>query len=144
MAEKEKDPLKIGQVAHTAILHKLVSMGFEVLRPLSHDLRYDLAYYVAETAELVRIQCKAGRYMPKMGFIIFKNFNRTGGHTEMRGYVGDVEYFGVYSPDTKKVYLVPVNESSAQTTSLRLKPTGKIGKNQFSMGVRWAKDYELE
>jgi len=46
MFGKDKDPARIGLTAHTAILHKLVSMGLEVLQPLSDDLRYDLAYYV--------------------------------------------------------------------------------------------------
>ena len=88
---KAKDPARIGLTAHTAILHKLVSMGFEVLQPLSDDLRYDLAYYVEETAELARIQCKAGRYVPEIGCILFKNYNVTGGRTGKRGYIGDAE-----------------------------------------------------
>ncbi len=45
MFGKDKDPARIGLTAHTAILHKLVSMGLEVLQPLSDDLRYDLAEY---------------------------------------------------------------------------------------------------
>ena len=81
MIGKDMDPARIGLTAHTAILHKLVSMGLEVLQPLSNDLRYDLAYYAEEAAELIRIQCKAGRYMPEIGCILFKNFNRTGGRT---------------------------------------------------------------
>jgi hypothetical protein len=51
MFRKDKDPARIGLTAHTAILHKLVSLGFEVLQPLNNDLRYDLAYYWEETEE---------------------------------------------------------------------------------------------
>src|SRR5713226_2882641 len=109
MFGKDKDPARIGLTAHTAILHKLVSMGLEVLQPLSDDLRYDLAYYVEETAELVRIQCKAGRYVPEIGCILFKNYNRAGGRTARRGYFGDAEYFGVYCEELKKHYLIPVD-----------------------------------
>src|SRR5438128_1625237 len=96
MFGEDKDAARIGLIAHTAILHKLVSRGLEVLQPLSDDLRYDLAYYWEETAELIRIQCKAGRYMSEIGCILFKNFNITGGCTGRRGYIGDAEYFGVY------------------------------------------------
>lgn len=112
MFGKDKDPARIGLTAHTAILHKLVSIGLEVLQPLSDDLRYDLAYYVEETSELIRIQCKAGRYIYEVGCIFFKNYNRTGGRSGKRGYVGDAEYFGVYCEELKKTYLVPVDLGS--------------------------------
>ncbi len=49
--------------------------------------------------------------------------------------------FAVYSPDTKKVYLVPINHVKTMTSAmLRLVPT----KNKQVKNVRWAKDYELE
>ena len=79
MFRKDKDPARIGLTAHTAILHKLVSVGFEVLQPLNDDLRYDLAYFWEETGELIRIQCKAGRYDSDKGCIYFNNFSRPGG-----------------------------------------------------------------
>jgi PD-(D/E)XK endonuclease len=140
MFGKDKDPARIGLTAHTAILHKLVSMGFEVLQPLSHDLRYDLAYYVEETAELIRIQCKAGRYVPEIGCIRFKNFNRTGGRTKRRGYTGDAEYFGMYCEDLNKTYLIPVNLVPYHgEVHLRVMPS----KNNQSKKVIWARDYEI-
>ncbi len=46
MFGKGKDPARIGLTAHTAILHKLVSVGFEVLQPFSDELRY--AYNVPD------------------------------------------------------------------------------------------------
>ena len=88
---RKNEEQKMESFLNTAILHKLVSMGFEVLQPLSDDLRYDLAYYVEETAELIRTQCKAGRYVPEIGCILFKNYNVTGGRTGKRGYIGDAE-----------------------------------------------------
>jgi len=48
--------------------------------------------------------------------------------------------FGVYSPDTGKVYLVPVNEvPSGGDVILRLLKA----KNNQEKGVRWEKDYEI-
>ncbi len=48
--------------------------------------------------------------------------------------------FGVYSPDTGKVYLVPVKDvPSSGDVTLRLLKT----KNNQEKGVRWAKAYEI-
>jgi hypothetical protein len=138
MFGKDKDPARTGLTAHTAILYKLVSMGLEVLQPLSDDLRYDLAYYVEETAELVRIQCKAGRYVPEIGCILFKNYNCTGGRTKKRGYMGDAEYFGVYCEELHKTYLIPVDlVPHIVEVHLRVMPS----KNNQVKKVIWAQDY---
>lgn len=140
MFGKDKDPARIGLTAHTAILHKLVSMGLEVLQPLSDDLRYDLAYFVEETGELIRVQCKAGRYDPDKGCILFKNYNSTGGRTRKRGYIGDAEYFGVYCQELNKTYLVPVDLLPHVTdVHLRVAPS----KNNQMKKVIWAQDYEV-
>ncbi len=140
MFRKDKDPARIGLTAHTAILHKLVSMGLEVLQPLSDDLRYDLAYYWQETGELIRIQCKAGRYDSDKGCIFFKNFNRTGGRSTRRSYAGDAEYFGVYCAELNKVYLVPIDiVPYAGEVGLRV----QAAKNNQQKKVIWARDYEI-
>jgi len=55
MFGKDKEAARIGLAAHTAVLHKLVSRGLEVLQPLGDHLRYDLAYYLEETAELNKV-----------------------------------------------------------------------------------------
>jgi hypothetical protein len=139
MIGKDKEAARIGLAAHTAVLHKLVSKGLEVLQPLGDHLRYDLAYYLEETGELVRIQCKAGRYDPIKGCVYFKNFNRSGGRSGRRSYIGDAEYFGVYCAELNTVYLVPVDIAPyASEVGLRVQPT----KNNQEKKVIWAKDYE--
>ena len=66
------DTSQRGLMSHTAILNRLVQLGFEVLLPWADHLGYDLAYYVVEEhrnfgffvhqeARLVRIQCKTAR-----------------------------------------------------------------------------------
>lgn len=137
---KGKNAARIGLVAHTAVLHKLVSKGLEVLQPLGDHLRYDLAYYCTETAEFIRIQCKAGRYDPTRGCVLFKNFNRSGGRGSRRSYIGDAEYFGVHCAELNAVYLVPIDIASyASEVGLRVQPT----KNNQMKKVIWAKDYEI-
>ncbi len=131
---------RIGLAAHTAVLYILISRGFEVLQPLGDHLRYDLAYYMEETKELVRIQCKAGRYDHNKGCILFKNFNRSGGRGIRRRYIGDAEFFGVFCMELNKVYLVPVDIASyASEVSLRFDPP----KNNQSKKIIWARDYEI-
>jgi len=55
------------------------------------------------------------------------------------GYVNDVDYFAVYSPDTRKVYLLPITHVKNTENCLRLIPTG----NNQEKNVRWASSYEL-
>ena len=52
---------------------------------------------------------------------------------------GKVDVFGVYSPDTDRVYLVPANGLPRRSCYLRLTPT----RNGQTAGVRWADDFEL-
>jgi len=54
-------------------------------------------------------------------------------------YANDVDYFAVYSPDTRKVYLLPITHVKNTEYCLRLIPTG----NNQEKNVRWAADYEL-
>src|SRR5712692_1710096 len=67
------DTSERGLMSHTAILNRLVQLGFEVLLPWADHLGYDLAYYVVEEhrsfgffvhkeAHLVRIQVKTVRH----------------------------------------------------------------------------------
>ena len=44
------DTSRQGMISQTAVLNRLVQLGYEVLLPWSPDLGYDLAYYV-ETEE---------------------------------------------------------------------------------------------
>lgn len=137
---KMEENARIGLAAYTAILHKLASRGLEVLQPLGDHLRYDLAYYWEETGELIRVQCKAGRYDHDKGCVFFKNFNRTGGRSGRRKYVGDAEYFGVYCAELNKVYLVPIDIATyAGEVGLRVDPS----KNNQRKKVIWAQNYEI-
>ena len=63
----------------------------------------------------------------------------TGGRRERRGYREDVEFFGVYSPDTDRVYLIPVEVVPEGQAYLRLTKA----KNDQEKRIIWAKDYEL-
>ena len=142
------DTARKGLAAHLAVAQRLIELGFEVLQPIGNHLRYDLAYYIpassGQKAQLVRIQCKSARLSKDSTCLFFNSFNLGGeGKRQRRGYRGDAEYFGVYSHDLRKVYMIHVDECPVGDTSLRLKDTGSKWKNQYSAGVRWAKDFEI-
>jgi hypothetical protein len=54
-------------------------------------------------------------------------------------YTGEVEFFGVYCPDTDCTYLLPLSEITVQQGMLRVEPT----RNGQVKGLRWARDYIL-
>lgn len=142
------DTARKGLAAHLAVAQRLIELGFEVLQPVGNHLRYDLAYYVpassGQRAQLVRIQCKSARLSKDGTCLFFNAYNLGGdGKRQRRGYHGDAEYFGVYNHELRKVYMIHVDECPVGNTSLRLKDMDNKWKNQYSDGVRRAKDYEI-
>ena len=132
---------KKGEITESIVLARLVQLGYECLIPWGHDHRYDIA--IDDDGKLVRIQCKTARYVEERGCLEFNTaitYARVGGKPHIRkGYKQEADYFGVYSPDTGKVYLVPVDDAPGSVAKLRLQAT----KSNQQKGVRWAKDYEI-
>jgi hypothetical protein len=167
-----KDTSQQGLISKTAVLNRLVQLGFEALLPWADHLGYDLAYYIVEEhrsfgffvhqeARLIRIQVKTGRIVKDGTCFEFNTVSVTtngkGSKHRKRGYAGKAEYFGVYVPDTGKIYMVPVDEAPKKTDmTLRFKSAGVIRSNgrqnwhvsyeeAIASGVRynWAEDYEI-
>lgn len=162
------DTSQRGLMSHTAILNRLVQLGFEVLLPWADHLGYDLAYYVTEEhqnfgffvhreSQLVRVQCKTVRLSSNgrcLEFNTLSNMSAKRGNKRV-GYEGKAEYFGVYSPDTEKVYMIAVNEAAkGGSMMLRFKSAGLVRGNHKSTHVvpyeeindprfKWAEDYEI-
>ncbi|HZS75628.1 MAG TPA: group I intron-associated PD-(D/E)XK endonuclease [Ktedonobacteraceae bacterium] len=139
---KPKNTAKKGEITESIVLARLVQLGYECLIPWGHDHSYDIA--IDDDGKLIRIQCKTARFDEALGCLEFNTsitYARVGGKPHIRkGYKGKADYFGVYSPETEKVYLVPVDDvPGASEAKLRLHPT----KNNQQKGVRWAKDYEI-
>ena len=140
-----------GLIGQTAVLNRLVQLGYEILTPWADYLGYDLAYLVdkEEThfgffkfrrVEVVRVQCKVAWLSKDGSYIAFNTHKLTDRLTKKVSYHGIAEWFGVYSPDTGKVYMVAVSESrKGSEMKLRLHPT----KNNQEKNVNWAKDYEI-
>lgn len=165
-----KDTSQQGLVSHTAILNRLVQLGYEVLLPWADHLGYDMAYYVTEEhrnfgffvhreARLVRIQCKTGRLAKNGSCLEFNTVsvttNMKGSNHRKRGYAGKAEYFAVYLPENGKVYMIAVNEAPRSSDmTLRFKSAGLVrGNHKKTYTVpyeeindprfHWAEDYEI-
>lgn len=119
------------------VLAALLEDGAHVLVPFGASLRYDLV--VERDGEFQRVQCKTGRL--RKGVIVAQASSVSAPHRggKRKDYKGDADLFGIYCPETKAVYMVPVEGSPKREIRLRLKPT----KNNQSSSVRWAKDYQL-
>ncbi len=141
----------LGMVGQTAILNRLVQLGYEVLLPWNSSLGYDLAYIVEKeethfgffrlkTLEVVRVQCKVAWLSKNGDCLAFNTASVTHWGTKKHGYHGIAEWFGVYSVDTGKVYMVAVSETGkGSEMRLRLNPS----RNNQEKNVNWAKDYEF-
>lgn len=140
-----------GLEAETAILNKLVQLGYEVLHPWNRSLGYDLAYliekeeclfgfFVFKKLEVVRVQCKMAWLSKDGTYLSFNTSAAMEWGRKRHGYHGKAEWFGVYSPDTGKVYMVDVAETGkGSEMRLRLAPP----RNNQEKNVKLAANYEI-
>lgn len=122
-------PKAKGEIAEAAVLYALVDRGFRVLIPFSES-RYDLA--LDWNRVFIRIQVKLGRV--KNGVIIFNTSSYDG-----RPYHKEADYFGVFEPVSKMVYLVPVDEHNSNGSIRLTRP-----KSNQQKGIRYAVDFSLD
>jgi hypothetical protein len=112
--------------------------GYEVSVPFGENSRYDL---IADGAhELSRVQCKTGRL--REGTIRFATAS-TYGHLPSprevrRSYLGEIDHFGVFCPETGGVYLIPIADVPTRTGAyLRV----DLRRNAQRKRIRFACDY---
>jgi hypothetical protein len=127
----------VGDRSVSMVVAAFLKLGVPVLTPFGDNQRYDIAIDRAGT--FYRVQCKTARM--KDGALVFdtcSSYYHRGG--KKRDYRGQIEFFGVFSPDTERVYLVPVDAVGTTGASLRVEPS----TNGQTKGIRWAKDFEIE
>jgi hypothetical protein len=128
-----------GEVSRTQVMAALALQGKMVLVPLADYHRYDLA--IDEGDRFLRVQCKTGRLIK--GAIVFNpcsiDSRSKKGCCIRKGYAGQVELFGVYCPELRKCYLVPVEQAGTNACYLRVYPP----KNGQKTRLHWAADYEI-
>ena len=122
-------------------MYGLVGAGYDVLLPYGENVRYDLV--IDDGVQLARVQCKTGRL--RKGAVVFHTASTYGHHPNpnviKRHYLGEVDYFGVFCPETGGIYLVPIEETpNRSSANLRIDPP----RNNQLRRVRFAANYEIE
>lgn len=117
-----------------AVASALMRAGMRVYVPFfAADSRVDL---VAERDDgLLRVQSKTARFLG--GSVFFRTCSNTANRPV--DYRGEVDAFGVYSPDLDRVFLVPVEDVPLRAAYLRVDPP----RNGQTAGIRWAADYAV-
>ncbi len=96
-------PGERGSRSEVAVASALIRSGAHVYLPaFGVNGRIDLVYEPG--AQLVRVQCKTAH--PVGNTLRFSTCSNT--RNVPVGYAGQVDEFGVFSPDTNLVYIVPV------------------------------------
>ena len=139
-----KDTSQQGLISHTAVLNRLIQLGYEVLLPWADHLGYDMAYYEVEEhsnfgffvhrePRLVRVQVKTGRLTKDGACIEFNTVSVTAnrqGINLKKTYVGKAEVFAVYLPTNGKMYMISVDEApKTADMTLRVKSAGLVRGN---------------
>ena len=134
----------MGAESEAVIAAVLIQTGYTVLTPNGYMHRYDLVIEDAE-GKFWKVQCKTAWLSKDRATLLFNGYSllmkgqKGRSESKRTGYENDVDYFAVYSPDTQKVYLLPVTHVKNTENCLRLIPAG----NNQEKNVRYAAGYEL-
>lgn len=118
----------------------LEDAGYAVFAPYGENTRTDLV--IDDGSRLARVQCKTGRL--QSGAVRFRACSSYAHHPNpkilKRDYLGEIDYFGVYCPETLGVYLVPIDCAQVRREcALRIDPS----RNGQTQRIRMAADYEI-
>jgi hypothetical protein len=134
-------PKAKGNKSTLAIMLALSEAGYELLVPFGENTRYDLV--IDDGVRLARVQCKTGRL--RRGSVVFNSCSSYAHHPNprmvKRDYQGQIDFFGVFCPETRKSYLVPIADVTTKYSAmLRVDPP----RNNQRIGVRLAADFEIQ
>lgn len=134
-------PKSVGARSTLAIMLALQRTGHVILLPFGENTRYDLV--IDAGGRLSRIQCKTGRlrHGARSGSrSAAPMHNHPNPRLARRDYLGEVDYFAVYCPETGGVFLIPVRDVPLRCQgALRVTPP----RNNQSRRVRHAAPYEI-
>ena len=127
-----ESPSAVGARSELAVASALVRAGAQVYVPLfAPHSRVDLV--TDRAGRLLRLQCKTARV--QRGALAFKTCSNTA--NVPHDYRGEVDAFGVYSPDLDRVSLGPADQVGRRGCHLRLDRP----RNGQAAGIRWAEDF---
>jgi hypothetical protein len=113
-------PKAVGNRSTLAIMCALELVGFAVLVPFGENTRYDLV--VDDGTSLRRVQCRTGRL--RGGAVRFNACSQYAHHPNpkmvRRDYLGEIDDFAVYCPETAGVYLIPIGDLAVRPAQAAL------------------------
>jgi len=125
-----------GKAAELAIMSALARKGKAILVPFG-EYRYDFVIDEGD-GKFSRVQCKTA--VLKKGALTFYTASRKDGISHGANYVGEIEYFGIYSFALDKVYLIPIEViGTKKRMSLRVDEP----RNRQKGRIHWASEYEV-
>ncbi len=125
-------PSDVGARAEAAVAMALARAGARVYFPL-FCAHAPVNLVVEDEGGLAPVQCKTARLIE--GVLSFRTCSNTG--NAPKDYRGQVDFFGVYSPDLDQVFLVPTEHVPRRTGHLRV----GAPRNGQARGLRWARDH---
>lgn len=129
------DSKRKGNLSEAEALAKLLRCGYKVSLPFGDCERYDMI--LDDGYKLSKVQCKTGRI--RDGCIIFNTYSTNSVRRTKKNYVGEVDSFVVYVPESDRLFLIPVEDCTNGEGRIRLAPT----KNNQMKNIRWADHYEV-
>lgn len=132
-------PKDVGDRSTLAIMTALRELGYTMYVPFGENTRVDLV--IEKDGRLLRVQCKTGRL--RNGAVRFNACSVSAHHRRpatIRHYLGQIDFFAVYCPETSGVYLIPIDEAPLRKSgSLRIDSP----RNNQRLKIRFAADYEI-
>src|SRR5437870_1083507 len=131
----QSTPSELGAQAELAVAAALTRAGKQVYLPFfAAHARVDLIF--EDELGFHRVQCKTSRVVGDViAFATCSNSKQV-----RRDYRGEVDLFGVYSPELDRVFMVPVGDVPLRLGHLRLRPA----RNGQAKRIRWANEYALD
>jgi len=133
-------PKTVGDRSTLATMLALHDAGYAVFLPFGENTRYDLV--IDDGVSLLRVQCKTGRL--RAGAVRFSTCSSYGHHSRPRAprrdYLGEIDCFAVYCPETGSAYLVPIEDLPTKVEgALRIEPA----RNGQHRGIRLGESYKI-
>jgi PD-(D/E)XK endonuclease len=134
----------VAERGEAIIIARLLEVGYRIFMPFGDNQRCDLLIEDA-AGQFWHWACQYGRLKSDGARIecatASSYFHTRAGRTAYgrKGYRGQVDFFALYCPETRGMYLIPVEQVGTTNAMLRLAPT----KHRQRKHVRCAKGYQL-
>jgi len=130
--------LRVGNITMMKIMNAFMDFGYTVSYPIGDGCAYDFVVDIDD--KIYRVQAKTGKL--KNGSIVFStksNCGRWYKKEQRKNYYGRADVFGVYCYETKKCFIILVNNCGTSATQLRV----DLVKHNQTKRIRFAENYEL-